>query len=223
MKSRLAGTTVALALLAAGAVLAVYPAAAAAQPADSTAAPPPAAPPPAQAQPPPPPPPPPSTTSTAPAASSSGSSLKEKLYFGGTVTLSFSGDTSQIGFFPMVGYKITPKLSGGVEVGYEYVSYDEPIDESTSNYGAGVFGRYRLTPKIYGHVEYEAINYEIFTGVGQSDRETINFLLVGGGYIQPIAPRTSLYAEVLFDVLQEEDSPYDDWEPFFSVGIGVGF
>ena len=95
------------------------------------------------------------------AASSSGSSFKDKLYFGGTVTLSFSGDTNQIGFFPMVGYKITPKLSGGVEVGYEYVSYDEPIDESTSNYGAGVFGRYRLTPKIYGHVEYEAINYEI--------------------------------------------------------------
>ena len=222
MKSRLAGTTVTLALLVCGAVLVVHPAATGAQTADSTAAPPPAAPPPAQAQTPPPPPPPPATQSTPPAASSSGSSLKDKLYFGGTVTLSF-GDANTIGFFPMVGYKLTPKLSAGVEVGYEYVSYDEPIDESTSNYGAGIFGRYRLTPKIYGHAEYEAVNYEIFNGVGDSDRETVNFLLVGGGYIQPIAPRTSLYAEVLFDVLQDENSPYDDWEPFFSVGVGVGF
>jgi hypothetical protein len=221
MKSRLAGTTVILALLACGAV-AVHPAATAAQQADSTAAPPPATPPPAQAQPAAPPPPPPATTSTPPPASSSGSSIKDKLYYGGTVTLSF-GDANTIGFFPMVGYKLTPKLSAGVEVGYEYVKYDEPIDESTSNYGAGVFGRFRLTRKIYGHAEYEAVNYEVFSGAGESDRETINFLLVGGGYIQPIAPRTSLYAEVLFDVLQDDNSPYDDWEPFFSVGVGVGF
>jgi hypothetical protein len=222
MKSRLAVTTVALALLASGVVLAVNPAATVAQPADSTAAPPPATPPPAQAPPTPPPPPPPATTSASPAASSSGSSFKQKLYFGGTVSLSF-GNPDQIGFFPMVGYKVTPKLSAGVEVGYEYVSYDDPINESTSNYGAGVFGRYRLTPRIYGHVEYEAVNYEIFSSAQNSDRETVPFLLVGGGYVMPIAPRTSVYAEVLFDVLQDDSSPYDSWDPFFSVGVGVGF
>jgi hypothetical protein len=32
-----------------------------------------------------------------------------------------------------------------------------------------------------------------------------------------------MFVQVLFDVLQNNDSPYDDWEPFFSIGIGVGF
>jgi hypothetical protein len=217
MKSRLAGTTVALALLAAAAVLTVHPAATGAQPADSTAAPPHAAPPPAQAQPPPPPPP----AATPPAEKSSGKSIKEKLYYGGTVSLSF-GDADQIGFFPMIGYKVTPKLSAGIELGYQHVSYDEPVDESSDNYGAGVFGRYRLTPRIYGHAEYEAIRYEHLRTVS-SESGTVNYLLVGGGYVMPVGPRTSVYAEVLFDVLQEEDSPYGDWEPFVSVGVGVGF
>jgi len=30
-------------------------------------------------------------------------------------------------------------------------------------------------------------------------------------------------AEVLFDVLQNDKSPYSRWEPFYSVGVGVGF
>jgi hypothetical protein len=34
---------------------------------------------------------------------------------------------------------------------------------------------------------------------------------------------TWAYVEVLFDVLQDNNSPYDDWEPFVSVGVGVGF
>jgi hypothetical protein len=37
-----------------------------------------------------------------------------------------------------------------------------------------------------------------------------------------MGPRTSIYAEVLFDVLQDEDSPYADWEPHVTVGVGVG-
>jgi hypothetical protein len=29
--------------------------------------------------------------------------------------------------------------------------------------------------------------------------------------------------EVLFDVLQDSNSPYEDWAPFVSIGVGVGF
>jgi len=28
---------------------------------------------------------------------------------------------------------------------------------------------------------------------------------------------------LLFDVIQDENSPFEDWEPFYSIGIGVGF
>jgi hypothetical protein len=40
---------------------------------------------------------------------------------------------------------------------------------------------------------------------------------------QPISGNTWFTAEVLFDVIQNENSPYKNWEPFFSVGFGVGF
>ena len=157
--------------------------------------------------PPPPPPPPPSAPN-------------DRIYYGGTVSLGF-GSTTSIGVFPMLGYKLTPKLSGGVEVGYEYVSYDG--GESTHNYGASVFGNYRIGRGLYAHAEYQAVNYEVFTGLNSSEREWVPFVLVGGGFYKPISPRTSLYVEVLFDVLQDERSPYDDWEPVVSVGVGVGF
>jgi hypothetical protein len=161
------------------------------------------------------------TPAPAPApAPASPSKPNDRVYYGGTVTLGF-GETTRIGIFPMLGYKLTPKLSAGVEVGYEYLSYDG--GESTHNYGASVFGNYRIGRSLYAHAEYQGVNYEVFSAFDESDREWVPFLLVGGGFYKPISPRTSLYAEVLFDVLQDERSPYDDWEPIVNIGVGVGF
>jgi len=143
----------------------------------------------------------------------------ERIYYGGTVTLSF-GSTTRIGFFPMVGYMLTPKISGGVEVGYEYVDYGS---ESSSSYGGSVFGRFRARRNLYAHAEYQTVNYEIFERNGSSHREWVPFLLLGGGVVRPLGGRAAAYAEVLFDVLQDDRSPYGNWEPVVSVGVSVGF
>ena len=58
---------------------------------------------------------------------------------------------------------------------------------------------------------------------GGSERDWVPFLFLGGGYIQPLGDRTWLTVEILFDVLQDDKSPYEDWEPFLSIGVGVGF
>jgi len=158
---------------------------------------------------------------TAAPAATTQSSFRDRIYYGGTVTFSF-GDATRIGIFPMLAYKVTPKLSGGVEIGYEYVNYDD-FDQSANNYGASVFARYRLIPLIYAHAEYQQVNYELFTGPNTSSREWVPFLLVGGGLSKMVAPRTWAYVEVLVDVLQDDQSPYEDWDPVVSVGIGVGF
>ena len=150
------------------------------------------------------------------AASPSGPS---RIYYGGQVTLSF-GSTTRIGIFPLVGYKLTPKLSGGAKAGYEYVSYDN--DLSSHNYGGSVFARVRVGRNLYAHAEYEAINYEV-PGLEGSSREWVPFVLLGGGYTKALSARTSVYAEVLFDVLQDDSSPYKDWEPIVNFGVGVGF
>ena len=66
-------------------------------------------------------------------------------------------------------------------------------------------------------------SYEYPTLLDESVREWVPFLLLGAGYVQPVGPRTSVFAEVLFDVLQDDKSPYKGGEPFFSIGVGVGF
>ena len=161
----------------------------------------------------------PAPAAAAPAAVST-SAKKSRTYYGGTMTLSF-GTTSSIGIFPMIGYKLTPKISGGVEAGYQHVTYLH--GQSSDNYGGSVFGRFRVGRNLYAHAEYQNMNYEIFSTANTSSREWVPALLLGGGYVKPLSPRTSFYAEALFDVLQDDNSPYKDGRPVVNVGVAVGF
>ncbi|WP_163718424.1 hypothetical protein [Mangrovibacterium lignilyticum] len=148
---------------------------------------------------------------------------KSKIYYGGYVNLSF-GRVTSVGVAPLIGYKLSPKLSVGTQLSYEYFKDKRyASDYSSSNYGVSFFSRYRIFSSLYAHVEYEAMNYELYNLMGGSSREWVNFLFVGGGYSKPISQNVWLNAQVLFDVLQDKDSPYNDWEPFYSIGFGVGF
>jgi hypothetical protein len=122
----------------------------------------------------------------------------------------------------MIGYKFTPKLSLGAEIGYEYLKYDD-FDQSGHNYGASVFGNYRIIPQLYAHAEYQLINYEIFTSPTTSERDWVPFFLVGGGLASRVGANTWAFVEVLFDVLQDNNSPYEDGEPIVTAGVSVGF
>ena len=160
----------------------------------------------------------------APPAAAPRGAFVDKLFYGGSVNLSF-GNYSVVGIEPMAGYRLTPKLAAGVKVRYDYIRDDRYAEtRTTSTYGGSVFARYLVTPKIYAQVEPATYNYESFyrTG-GSAGRDWVPMLLVGGGLVQPLSERTWLNAQILFDVLQDEKSPYDDWTPFLSIGIGAGF
>jgi len=150
-------------------------------------------------------------------------SIGDKFYFGGYLNMSF-GNYTFIGIEPMIGYKLIPRLSVGAKIRYDYMK-DKRYDETytSSNYGASVFSRLVLFRGLYAHVEYAGYNYKYYYETGDSNREWVPFLLIGGGYNMRIGKRTSLNAQILFDVLQNDKSPYSRWEPFYSVGIGVGF
>lgn len=150
-------------------------------------------------------------------------SFRERSYFGGNIGLSF-GDYTLIGIYPLYGYKINPKLSVGTMVSYEYVNdkrYDP--DFTSTTYGGSLFTRYRFIPQIYGHVEYAQMNYELYNAIGETDRVWVPFLYVGGGVSQPIGGNSWFNMQVLFDVIQDKNSPYKAGEPVFSVGFGIGF
>jgi hypothetical protein len=148
---------------------------------------------------------------------------RNKIYIGGNMALTV-GRYTRIGVYPLIGYKVTPKLSGGLKIGYEYIR-DNRWSETyeTSNYGGSIFARYRIVPQLYAHVEYAQINYELYDEFGHSDRQWVPFLYVGGGYSRRLGGNVWLNAQVLFDVLQDDRSPYRRWDPVFSIGVAAGF
>ncbi len=161
------------------------------------------------------------TTPAAAQSSASRTSSPSPVYYGGSITLGF-GSAFRIGAFPLVGVRVTRQLSVGAQAGIEYANYDGPGREAT-NYGAALFARYRVIPQLYLHGEGRYVSYELFGAGDESSREWVPLVLLGGGFVQRLSPRTSAYVEVLFDVLQDDSSPYDNWEPFTRVGVAVGF
>jgi len=147
----------------------------------------------------------------------------DKVYYGGYANFSF-GKYTIIGIEPLIAYKLFPKLSVGAKLSYEYMknkNYD-PTREG-SNYGLGAFSRLRIGKRLYAHVEYSEMNYKLYNSDGSTNRQWISFLYVGGGIRLPISKRASFNAELLWDVLQEDNSPYSTVEPFINVGIVAGF
>lgn len=166
---------------------------------------------PAQAAPPPPAP---------PAESAPG---PKKIYYGGTVGLSM-GDYFRISIQPFVGYKLKPFLHIGGKATYEYIDDSRySTNYTSSSYGGSIFSRLMPARSIYLHAEFAEINYEYQVSEFESERNWVPFLYVGGGLVKQLSPNTSAYVEVLFDVLQDDNSPYEDWTPFISAGVGVGF
>jgi len=160
------------------------------------------------------------------------SSGPSKWYYGGNVGFSFWGDYFYLGVNPLVGYKVTPQLSLGAKVGYAYISDDRynPFPAlKTSNYGASIFTRYRIIPQIYAHAEFAYWSYEQISSYNttqntyNTERNWVPYLLLGGGFSQNIGPNVWAFAEILFDVINDENSPYKSGDPFISVGVGVGF
>jgi hypothetical protein len=82
--------------------------------------------------------------------------------------------------------------------------------------------RYDVIPAAYAKAEFAYLWYsDAFKGnhIGTTE---VPYLFLGGGYRQKISQTTYLEFEVMFDVLQDENSQYDAWEPVFAVGVSVG-
>ena len=150
-----------------------------------------------------------------------------KIYYGGGIGFNFLGDYFRISVEPMIGYKITPKFSAGVKLMYEYIKYSTTAETKYNNFGGSIFSRYRVIPQFYIHVEYAYYSYQysakIFGSNYESERSWVPFLLLGGGYSQQIGRNSWIYAQALWDVINDDKSPYSASEPWISVGIGIGF
>jgi hypothetical protein len=152
-----------------------------------------------------------------------GETAADRIYWGGGISVAF-WDYTRIRIEPLVGYRVTRSLSAGVKLMGEYLRYEQfGYTVSSFNYGGSLFTRYRFIEQLYGHAEFGGANYETVSAQGVEARIGYPFLLLGGGFVQRTGRRTSLYFEILYDVLQDEDSPYSNGGPFLSIGVAVGF
>ncbi len=146
----------------------------------------------------------------------------DKLIIGGGFNASLGGGFANFGIAPIVGYRFTDHFSAGVGVGYQY--YQTPDDASTvytTYYDKeniifpNVWARFVVWRGLYvtGTFEYDFIKYTVpFDNYGNpnpmSENVNAQCLLLGVGYKQAIAGRVSFFAELTYDVLQQQYSPY---------------
>ncbi len=153
-----------------------------------------------------------------------GEKFWDKVYFGGNFGLQF-GDQTVVDVNPLIGYRLTEKLSVGFTATYIYYKFKDPYNPSYSYssdiYGGSIFTRYFLLENIFAHIEGEVLNLEVPNYVlNRYVREDIFGFYVGGGYRQPLGDRSSLNILLLYNLNEDRNSPYQN--PIIRIGFGFG-
>jgi hypothetical protein len=155
---------------------------------------------------------------------------KDHLFTGGSISLGISNNSFQVGANPFFGYNVAKWLDAGLVVNYNYASYRDifivdPRDKiRSSTYGGGAFARIYPLRFLFAHVQFEHnfIREKLIPGNGgerQTNNVEANSLLIGPGVATERYAgdgRPFFYLSLLFDVLDQEFSPYS------RAGGGIG-
>jgi len=150
----------------------------------------------------------------------------ERVYFGGGFGLSGGSGFFNVSASPLIGYKITPRLSAGASVIIQYSQYTN-FNLDLLNYGGSLFTRYIIFRNIFATLEYEYLTFEYPTNnsFSETSREGFSSLFLGGGFVQPISRNASFSIIALYNLLYDQNrtnSPYQS--PFvIRAGFNVGF
>lgn len=158
---------------------------------------------------------------------------KSRLMFGGALGFSI-GDYTFVNVSPLIGYRFSPMFAAGVNINAQYAAqkfrdFNGDIVERSnySIFGGGVFARFYPFQQFFLHAqpEYNRISVKSTTYYGERIVTKDNYyapsLLLGGGYAQPIGGNSALTIMILYDVLQDSNSPYMN-RPIFSGGVNIG-
>ncbi|MFC2115728.1 hypothetical protein ACFLTU_04595 [Bacteroidota bacterium] len=162
-------------------------------------------------------------------------SFKERIFFGGNFGLTF-GNTTSIIVSPLAGYQVTPRLSSGFGIRYEFYKSNYPgyIPFDTHIYGGSVFSRYMviknlseaigiggLNSGLFLHGEYEILSLESkyfdYVNPNPDGRFSLHSFLVGGGLFQPIGQRAGILITVLWNLNESYNSIYSN--PIIRIGF----
>lgn len=170
-----------------------------------------------------------------------------KLRFGGDFWMNF-GKSTYINVSPKIGYQLTDRFTPGVGITYQYfrqvytysyyyngATYTDTYLYKTNIYGGSILASYVLLQDmsevlhvnfgtIVAHAEYNLISVDTYAedsngSLYDNGRKWVNRFLVGGGIRQKISPRSSISLLVLWDLIDDSNSPFTN--PIFQVGLSL--
>ncbi|MDB5251975.1 MAG: hypothetical protein JWP27_1144 [Flaviaesturariibacter sp.] len=161
---------------------------------------------------------------------------KEKLFTGGSLSLSFGNQSFLAGVNPVIGYNLTKWADAGLAINYTYSSYrDYNVNNDKLRqyiYGGGPF--LRLFPVRFlfaqGQLERNMIKFKYLPPNG-GETQTLTYgvtsFLAGAGYTTGRNPEGGAYGyfAVLFDLNNDARSPYRDGNnraiPIIRAGVNI--
>jgi hypothetical protein len=156
---------------------------------------------------------------------------RQRLFYGGDFELTL-GSNTYINLSPIVGYKLTNRLSAGLGPIYIFEKY-KLYNIQSSTYGGKAFASFIVIKdvdqyfnigikNILLHAENEMINIQKMEYVGTSyyalkERLWIDNVLAGAGLNMPFSERSGINIYVLWDITQNPYSPYSN--PIIRLGF----
>ncbi|HUQ67324.1 MAG TPA: hypothetical protein VM101_14270 [Flavitalea sp.] len=162
---------------------------------------------------------------------------KNRLFTGGSISFGLGTNTFQVGGNPVLGYSLAKWIDAGIVVNYNYNSYRDVVMSNdklrSTTYGGGAFAQLYPLRFLFAHIQFEHnfIKEKYIPGNGglkETNNVDANSLLTGVGVATERYPgdsRPFFYLMVLFDVLNDDYSPYTRSDgsviPILRAGIHV--
>jgi hypothetical protein len=145
-------------------------------------------------------------------------------FVGGMLGAGFSSYSTYVEVSPIVGYRVTPSFHLGTRFTYMYNSFRYcagcPIYD-THNYGVSFLARYIFFKGIFAQAEYEILSRSYYDLNDIERRVNVNGFFLGGGFFQNIGNRGFASFAILFNLIDDELSPYPN--PVIRFGFGGFF
>jgi hypothetical protein len=149
---------------------------------------------------------------------------KENLFIGSSLGIGFAADQFSVGVNPEVGYSLNRWLDAGVVVNFNYNSvspdpsgtYNPDLSEKEFIYGGGLFARAYVLPFLFLTAQpefnwtHDTQKYEANGGATYTYNVNAPSLLLGIGYGHRMIGEGTFYFALMFDVLGNVNSPYND-------------
>ena len=159
----------------------------------------------------------------------------DKVFVGGGIGAGF-GDYTYVSISPIIGYHLTPRLSLGLRLMYQYTTFKYTNYQnqqwntySGNDFGIGGFATYSLFGPVFLQAEYEHLNYDGLYYDGTQARTSFDSFMAGGGISQPIGRKAAFFLAVLYNFSYENfnnanayRSPYNS-PIVIRVGVTGGF